>query len=145
MFTRDPRSAMRLRRISVFVFVLAIVAASARAAEPKAEPTRPSVRLVVDYGDGLQLHLPAIAWREGMTAVDTLTAMQKHPHGIPFVHRGSGAATMVTKIGDLKNEGDGKNWIFYLNEKRSEIGAGGVKLKPGDAVLWKFEAYDYNS
>ena len=111
------------------------------------EPKASAVRLVVDYGDGAEVHLTALRWREGMTVLDALNAAQAHPHGITFTHRGSGSGAMVTKIGDLKNQGaaeNGKNWIFYLNDKVSEVGAGSQRLKPMDAVLWKFEVYDYN-
>jgi hypothetical protein len=54
---------------------------------------------------------------------------------------------MVTAIGNLKNEGGGetaKNWLFYVNDKQAEVGAGAYKLKPADVVLWKFQTYDYN-
>jgi len=112
-----------------------------------AEPAPATVRLIVDYGDGVQVHFTALAWREGMTVLDALTAAQAHRHGISFVHHGSGSTAMVTKIGDLKNEGgagEGKNWLYRLNDKPGEVGAGAAKLKPADVVLWKFQAYDYN-
>ena len=60
----------------------------ALAAEPKAA----TVRLVVDYGDGAQVHFTALPWREGMTVLDALGAAQAHPHGITFSQRGSAPA-----------------------------------------------------
>jgi hypothetical protein len=113
-----------------------------------AEPKAPAVRLVVDYGDGAQVHFTALPWRDGMTVLDALNAAQAHPHGITFTQKGSGSGAMITKIGDLKNEGGGqnsKNWMYYLNDKAGEVGAGSQRLKPMDAVLWKFEVYEYNS
>ena len=82
-----------------------------------------------------------------MTVMDALAAMQMHPRGITFSHRGTGRSAMVTAIGDLKNEGGGeqkKNWMFHINDKPAEVGAGAYKLNPGDTVLWKFQTYDYN-
>ena len=104
-----------------------------------------TVRLVVDYGDGVQVHFMALPWSEGMTVLEALTAAQKHPRGITFTHRGSGSSALITAIGNLKNEGGGetaKNWLFYVNDKQSEVGVGTYKLKSGDAVLWKFQTYD---
>jgi ABC-type transport system substrate-binding protein len=110
------------------------------AADVKAE----TVRLVVDYGDGAQVHLTALPWRDGMTVLDALAAAKKHPHGITFAQRGSGASSLVTQIGDLKNEGDGKNWLYTVNGKLAPVGAGAYKLKAGDGILWEFKDYEYN-
>ena len=55
---------------------------------------------------------------------------------------------MIIQIGSAKNEGGAagsKNWMYYLNDKAPEVGAGVQQLRPGDAVLWKFQVYDYNS
>jgi len=79
-----------------------------------------------------------------MTAVDALAAAKKHPHGITFEKRGRGASTLVTQIDDLKNEGDGKNWLYSVNGKTARVGAGAYQLKSGDAVLWEFKVYEYN-
>jgi hypothetical protein len=51
---------------------------------------------------------------------------------------------MITQSGDLKNEGSGKNWLFEVNGKVSEVGAGSCPIKPGDTVLWSFKTYEYN-
>lgn len=34
---------------------------------------------------------------------------------------------------------DGRYWIFYVNGKMSEIGAGEYKVKNGDVVIWKLQ------
>jgi len=101
--------------------------------------------LVVRYGDGVETHFTALPWQKGMTALDGLVAAQKHRRGITFVQRGKGASALVTQIGELKNEGSGKNWIFSVNDKTADVGAGAYELKAGDAILWKFAEYDYNS
>ena len=80
-----------------------------------------------------------------MTVLDALKAAQAHSHGVAFTSKGSGETAMVTKIGDLKNEGTGRNWIFYVNDKPGEASAGISAVKAGDVILWKFERYDYNS
>jgi hypothetical protein len=123
----------------VFLTLVALAGSAVGAAQKTS-----TVRLVIDYGDGAQLHLTAIPWREGMTALDALSAAKSHRHGVSFLARGSGASTMVTKIGDLANEGDGRNWLYSVNDKQAEMGAGAYKLAAGDVVLWKFKTYEYN-
>src|SRR5262249_5912540 len=125
-------------RLLVVTAILLGIAPLLQAADAKPQ----TVRLVVDYGDGVEVHFTALAWRDRMTVLDALTAAQAHKHGISFTYRGSGDTAMVTKIGDLKNEGNGKNWIYSVNGKTGEISAGIAPLKLGDAVLWKFQAYD---
>lgn len=123
---------------AAFAFGLAL-STGVMGAEPKA-----LVSLVVDYGDGVSVHFTDLNWREGMTVFDALSAARAHRHGITFSHRGSGSTVMVTKIGDLTNEGDGKNWMYSVNDKAGDVSAGVRPLKPLDAVLWKFQVYDYN-
>jgi hypothetical protein len=128
----------------VFTDALAIVLASLAAGLVLAEPKAATVRLVVDYGDGVEVHFTGLPWREGMTVLDALSAAQTHRHGISFAHRGAGSSAMITKIGDLKNEGNGKNWLYSVNGKKAEQSTGSYKLKPQDTILWKFEVYEYN-
>lgn len=104
----------------------------------------PSVQLTIDYGDGVQTRFKALPFRQGMTVLDALVAAQKHPRGVKFVQRGKGAGAMVTELGGLKNEGSGKNWLYSVGGKPAEESAGIHELKPGDAILWEFKAYDYN-
>jgi hypothetical protein len=138
-FQRDGR-AVRRAFLAAGAFALLAVALGAPVAT--AQDAKPqAVRLVVDYGDGAQLHWTALPWREGMTVLDALATAAKHPHGITFETRGSGASTLVTRIGDLKNEGNGRNWLYSVNGKLANVGAGAYKLSAGDAVLWEFKVY----
>lgn len=34
---------------------------------------------------------------------------------------------------------EGRYWIFYVNGKMSEVGAGEYKVKNGDSIIWKFQ------
>lgn len=103
-----------------------------------------TVRLAIDYGDGAELRFKALPWRTGMTVLDALSAVAKHPHGVSFAKRGSGASALITEIDQLKNEGNGKNWLFSVNGKTARVGAGAYKLEAGDAILWEFKEYEYN-
>ncbi len=134
-----PRGIAR-RRFAAASMALLALSAALLAAETK----KSTVRLVIDYGDGVEVHFTALDWHGGMTALDALAAAQAHSHGVAFAQRGSGDTALVIKIGDLKNEGNGRNWIYSVNDKMGEVSAGARTLKPGDAVLWKFQKYDYN-
>ncbi len=112
-----------------------------------AESNAATVTLVVDYGDGVEIHFTALPWHKGMTVLDAMAAAGKHPRGITFAQRGSGGAAMITQIGDAKNQGGGaqsKNWLYYVNDEQATMSAGKQTLQPGDVALWKFQVYRYN-
>ena len=138
---RRPSQAARFVVLLALTPLLAslLPPAAARSAE-----SRPAVQLVVDYGDGVQVHFTALPWREGMTVVDALAAAQKHPRGIKVKQRGRGSASLVTAIDGVENEGSGRNWLFSVNGKSADVGAGSYQLAKGDTVLWEFKEYDYN-
>ena len=100
-----------------------------------------TVSVVIDYGDGVQKHFTALAWKDGITVLDAMQAARQHPRGIAIESRGSGARTMLTRIDDLANEGAGRNWIYRVNGKLADRGIGAYNLKLGDTVLWRFEKY----
>lgn len=103
---------------------------------------RPAVSLSIDYGDGVELRFRELPYRAEMTVLDALTAAGKHPRGVKLVQRGRGATAMITEIDGLKNDPSGKNWIFSVNGKTAEVGAGAYELQAGDAVLWEFKLYE---
>lgn len=98
-----------------------------------------TVRVVIDYSDGVQKHFTAIPWREGMTVRDALLAAQEHRRGVKFQERGSGATAFLTQLDDLKNEGSGRNWIYRVNGQIADRSFAVYRLEAGDTVLWKFE------
>ncbi len=125
--------------LAVAVVWLAFMPAVLTAAD-----ARPTVRLVVDYGDGVQVHYTALPWNDGMNVVDALAAAEKHPRGPKVRQRGRGRSALITEIGGLKNEGSGRNWLYSVNGKPADVGAGSYELKAGDTILWEFKEYDYN-
>ncbi|MFA6100212.1 MAG: DUF4430 domain-containing protein [Patescibacteria group bacterium] len=34
-------------------------------------------------------------------------------------------------------------WVFYLNDKKSDLGISSVKLNPNDVITWKYEALEF--
>lgn len=51
-----------------------------------------------------------------------------------------GMGKLIEEINGVKNNGN-KNWIYYVNGKKAEIGISNYKLKTGDVVSWKYEDY----
>jgi len=49
----------------------------------------------------------------------------------------SGMGEFIEEINGIKN-GD-KNWIYYVNGKKAEIGVSNYQIKTGDVVSWKYE------
>lgn len=110
------------------------------AAEPAADP-KSSVKLIVDYGDGVQKQFSAIPWREKMTVLDTLQWCTKHARGVMVKSRGMGSTAFVLQIDDLANEGSGRNWVFRVNDELGKSSSGVATVKAGDTILWRFEEY----
>lgn len=108
------------------------------AADPEAPPT---IRLIIDYGDGVEKHFTALAWKDGMTVLNALEAAKDHARGIRFACRGKDATTFLTEIDGLENEGNGKNWVFRVNDKLGSKSFAVTPLKAGDTVLWRFGEY----
>jgi len=129
----------RRRLLVVVIVCLSVFAGRAGSAVAVAAD---AIRLIVDYNDGAQVHFRGLPLQEKATAVDLLKAAETHPHGVKSVVRGSGQTALVTSIGGLKNEGGGrtaKNWLYYINDKRADVGAGVYELQPGDVIMWKFD------
>lgn len=106
--------------------------------------TAKQVTLTIDYGDGVEKRFKAIPWREGMTMLDAMKFAQKHPRGIKYRMVGRGKTAMLTSIDDLANRGgrgSKANWIYRVNGKLGTCSFAIRKLKPKDAVQWRFGAY----
>jgi hypothetical protein len=111
---------------------------------PAAEPQTKTVRLVIDYGDGVETHFKALPHRAEMTALDALKAAEKHRRGVKTIYQGTGKNALITQIGDVKNEGGsgaGRNWTFRVNGELADVGAGAYTVKPGDVILWQYGVY----
>jgi hypothetical protein len=104
-----------------------------------AQESAQAVRLIVDYGDGVQKHFTALPWRAEKTVLDAMKAAQEHPRGVKLQYRGSGATAFLTQIDDVKNEGSGRNWVYRVNDQLADRSFAVFQLKAGDTVLWKFE------
>jgi hypothetical protein len=126
--------------LAVPVLSLGAMRASGNPDEPKQSK---SIRLVIDYGDGVEKHFTAIAWKKDMTVLDAMNEAKAGPRGIAFRFTGAGATAFLTKIDDLENEGGGagkRNWLYWVNKDLGDKSFGAYKLEASDVVTWKFTA-----
>ena len=57
---------------------------------------------------------------------------------INFVEKNyTGMGKFIESINGIKN-GE-KNWIYYVNGQKANIGVSNYKIKNGDIVSWKYE------
>lgn len=101
-----------------------------------------TVKIIVDYGDGVEKHFTQLPFMQNMTVLDATRVAEKHPHGIKVEVRSSGETAFLTKIDDVANQGSGKNWVFRVNGQLGDRSIGIHKLEAGDAVLWRFQEYE---
>jgi len=77
--SRCNRLTRRSAAIVLATMLLAVAAAGERARAQNA-----TVRLVVDYGDGVIKTITDLPWAKGSTVLDVMNAAKDRPHGITF-------------------------------------------------------------
>jgi len=50
----------------------------------------------------------------------------------------TGMGKFIEEINGVKN--GNKNWIYYVNGEKAEIGISNYEINPGDVVSWKYES-----
>lgn len=146
---RQPRGRKwTLDAVVVAAAALIVVGAAFGVDQDKSPDSRSpearTVRLIIDYNDGVEKHFTAVPWKKGMTVLDAMKFAKHCAHGIAFEYKGRGETALLTRIDDLANEGGGpgkKNWIYRVNDKLANKSFGVFELNASDVVLWKFTTY----
>ncbi len=128
------------RCAAMLAAVLAVVAAGSATPTALAGEEN-TVRLTVDYGDGVAKTVSNLAWSKGNTVLDVMKAATSRPHGISFSFTGSGASAVLTKIDDVQNQGGGagkKNWQYWVNGAYGDRSFATFELQAQDLVVWRF-------
>jgi uncharacterized protein DUF4430 len=132
--TRSIRLTRRAATILLGTVLLIVAAAGDRAQAQSA-----TVRLVIDYGDGVSKTITGLPWAKGSTVLDVMNAAKSRPHGITFSYTGSGASAFLTHIDDVANEGGSKkNWQLWVNTSYADNSFAVYELQPSDVVFWRF-------
>lgn len=130
------RHALRLC-VACLLFGFAVTANQAAVMQTPAQ----TVRLVVDYGDGVTKTIDGLPWSKGNTVLDVMNAAQNIPHGVKYEKSGSGMTAMLKRIDDVKSEGGGtgkKNWQYWVNTSYACKSFGIYEVQPKDTVVWRF-------
>ena len=128
----------RLTRRTAAILLAAMLLAIAAAGEP-VHAQSATVRLVVDYGDGVMKTIAGLPWAKGRTVLDVMNAAKDRPHGITFSYTGSGVSAFLTRIDDIANEGGAKkNWQLWVNTSYADKSFGVYEVQPLDVVFWRF-------
>ena len=130
----------RLTRRAAAILLAAMLLVAAAAGD-HAHAQSATVRLVVDYGDGVVKTITGLPWAKGSTVLDVMNAAKDRPHGISFSYTGSGASALLTRIDDVANEGGAaakKNWQLWVNTSYADRSFGVYELQPLDVVFWRF-------
>jgi hypothetical protein len=129
------------RRAAVLAAALLMLAAASIGRPAMGQSEAPTVRLVVDYGDGATKTINNLPWAKGDTVLEAMKAATSRPHGISFSYTGAGETAVMTKIDDVQNEGGGtgkKNWQYWINETYGDRSFAAFALHAQDVVLWRF-------
>lgn len=74
-----------------------------------------------------------------MSVYDFMTQLQNEGK-ITFKEKNyPGMGKFIEEINGVKGSGE-KYWIYYINNKKAEVGVSNYKLNPGDVVSWKYES-----
>jgi Domain of unknown function (DUF4430) len=129
------------RRVTVLAAVLLVIAAAWVARPAAGEDAAQTVRLVIDYGDGVTKTISNLAWAKGNTVLDAMKAATARPHGISFSYTGSETAAVLTRIDSVQNEGGGtgkKNWQYWVQDAYGDRSFAAFELQAQDVVMWRF-------
>lgn len=129
------------RSAAAFAAALLVLGTAWSAGPALAENATSTVRLTVDYGDGITKTIGNLAWAKGDTILDAMKTATARPHGISFSYTGNGTAAMLTRIDDVQNEGGGtgkKNWQYWVNDAYGDRSFAIFELQAQDMIVWRF-------
>ena len=133
--SKTSRRRFALVGLGLFVFLTAIILHR----EALAQSVQ-SVRLVVDYGDGVA-KIFDLPWSKGNTVLDVLNVAKAKPHGISFSYTGQGASAFLTDIDGVTNQGGGssaKNWQYWVNTTYADRSFAVFDVQVMDTIFWRF-------
>lgn len=76
---------------------------------------------------------------ENQTSIENFMNKLRKEEKIDFKDKNyTGMGKFIEEINGVKNSGE-KNWIYYVNGKKANIGISNYKINIGDIVSWKYE------
>jgi hypothetical protein len=143
---RTVRACPTRRRILIgSIGLLLLLGSGAGAPAVKAQSSAQSVRLVIDYGDGVLKIFDHLPWAQGNTVLNVMEAAQRSPHGITFSYTGQGTSAFMTKIDDVQSQSGGasaRNWQYWVNTAYADRSFALYSVNAADTVFWRFTIAD---
>jgi hypothetical protein len=106
-----------------------------------AQSAAQSVRLVIDYGEGVLKMFDRLPWSKGNTVLDVLNGAKGSPRGITFSYTGQGASAFLADIDGVTNQGGGpaaRNWQYWVNTGYADRSFAVFEVQAMDTVFWRF-------
>ncbi len=99
------------------------------------------VSLMLDFGGGDVKSYNDVDLTQGENLFDVLKRMTEE-WGLTFEYKEyKDLGTLITKIGDKENGTENKYWQYWVNNKKSGVGASSYSPQSGDIIEWKFIPY----
>jgi len=89
--------------------------------------------LIIDKGEGEEKVFEREI-KENMTVFDFLKETE-----LEIEYKEYDFGVFVQSIDGLKNNEEGKNWLYYVNDKQPQMGSDQRPVFPGDEIRWKYE------
>lgn len=129
-----------MRRLAFLLsFSLLLTACTSKVSEtplPTATPVTESYS--VSFEQRIVLPGKPIATESAKAKTDeSALSVLSRTHAVETKHFSFG--DVANSIDQTAGGTDGRYWIFYVNGKMSDIGAGEYKVKSGDVITWKFQ------
>ncbi len=97
--------------------------------------------IMLDFGEGDVKSYNDVDLTQGENLFDVLKRMTKE-RGLTFEYKEyKDLGMLITKIGDKENGAENKYWQYWVNNKKSGIGASSYFPQSGDIIEWKFIPY----
>ena len=105
-------------------------------------PTTPSISREEKVVGKITLEINDVKYESNISGQKTVSDFMdklKEEGRIDFKEKNyTGMGKFIEEINGIKNSGE-KNWIYYVNDKKSNIGISNYKINQGDIVSWKYE------
>ena len=134
-------SKQKIKKLILIIFLILVCAVLIRIyTTPAKQNTNPSL---IDKTSGVAiLEINDIKYQSeilGQTSVSDFMEKLKVEGKIDFKEKiYAGMGNFIDEINGIKN--GNKNWIYYVNGKKANIGISNYKINPGDVVSWKYES-----
>lgn len=107
---------------------------------PKTAENSVTISIYVEDEDRYVLNPVSVSIEENTTVFELLKKTTRE-NKIHMEFDGSDETAYVEGIDNLYafDKGPESGWLFYVNEKEAEIGAGQMPVRPGDTVEWIYK------